>query len=225
MIGVRASYDFLSAVCTLLGGRRGAIPEEVAVQDPVEEHRVHAEDDRDARAGHGQQEQRQGVLVDGEPARHPSEQHYPEEDEGADVEQGHVPVGRRVPRLTDHDEELPDVQEDGVDLHDEREGGEGEQGAGVRAHAEAGDGADVVNEQLVGVLLTVFLVVEVHVEKVVDEVAHAEGDEHVGGVVKGEGHVGAHLGVEVKPEGGPDRRDGGVYERRRDVAPLPCSLR
>ena len=129
-----------------------------------------------------------------------------------------------MPRLAGHDEELPDVEEDGVDLDDEGEGGEGEEGARVRAHAEAGDGADVVDQQLVGVLLTVPLVVEVHVEEVVDEVAHAEGDEHVGGAVEGEGHVGEHLGVQVEPEGRPYRRDGRVHQRRRDVPPLPGSL-
>ena len=130
-----------------------------------------------------------------------------------------------MPRLAGHDEKLPDAPADGVDLNDEGEGGEGEEGAGVRADAEAGDGADVVDEQLVSVLLTVPLVVEVHVEKVVDEVAQAEGDEHVGGVVEGEGHVGAHLGVEVEPEGGPHRCDGRVHEGRRGAAPFPCGLR
>ena len=130
-----------------------------------------------------------------------------------------------MPRLADHDEELPDMQEDGVDLDKEGEGGEGKEGAGVRDNAEAGDGADVVDDHLLGVPLTVPLVVEVHVEKVVDEVAQAEGDEHVGGVVEGEGHVGAHLGVEVEPEGGPHRCDGRVHEGRRGAAPFPCGLR
>ena len=75
MVGVGASHDYLITICTLL--RRGPVPKEVAVEDPVEEYRVHAEDDGDARTGHREEEERQGVLVNGEPARHPAKQHDP----------------------------------------------------------------------------------------------------------------------------------------------------
>ena len=53
-----------------------------------------------------------------------------------------------------HEAELPHVQEDRVDLHEECDRGEAKQLAGVRAQPQAQDGARVVQEQLADVLLT-----------------------------------------------------------------------
>ena len=92
MIGVCASRDLLSAVTRSLH-LAVLLPEEISVEDPVEEDGVHEEDDGDAGAGRIEVECRDGGVIDGEPPRHPAEQRDPEEDEGPHVEQGHVPAG------------------------------------------------------------------------------------------------------------------------------------
>ena len=92
VIGVGAGCDFLSAVTRSLHFAV-LLPEEISVEDPVEEDCVHDEDDGDTGAGRIEVEWRDGGVIDGEPPRHPAEQRDPEEDEGPHVEQGHVPAG------------------------------------------------------------------------------------------------------------------------------------
>lgn len=78
------------------------------------------------------------------------------------------------------------VQKDGVDLDDERKCGVGDVGlVGYRDRVAQYD-HEVVQQQLVRRTL---LVVDEHVQKVVDEVADGEGDEDVDGRVEAADHV------------------------------------
>ena len=84
---------------------------------------------------------------------------------------------------------LSSMQKDGVDLDDEGEGGVGHVRHGRDCDAVAQDHHEVVQQQLIRRPL---LVVDEHVEEVVDEVTHGEGDEDVDGVVKAVDHVCAY---------------------------------
>ncbi len=84
------------------------------------------------------------------------------------------------------DEQLPQVEEDGVDLDHEGEAGVGEELVAACCDAEAGDDAGVVEEKLVGAALRV---VQRHVEEVVHEVSDGEAHQHVRQVAVAVDHV------------------------------------
>ena len=108
-----------------------------------------------------------------------SEEEYSEDEEGEDIEQSVQPVASTGPGLTGDDEELPAVQEDGVDLHEEGERHEGHELGGEHRHGVAEDDEAVVEQQLVGAPLAV---VHNHVGRIVEEVADREADEAVAGL-------------------------------------------
>ena len=78
------------------------------------------------------------------------------------------------------------MQKDRVNLNDEGQGGVRHVRLGRDGDGVAQDHHEVVQQQLVRRSL---LVVDEHVKKVVDEVAHGEGDEDVDGVVEALNHV------------------------------------
>ena len=108
-----------------------------------------------------------------------SQEEYSEDEEGGDIEQSVHPVASTGPRQIGDDQELPGVQEDWVDLHDEGESHEGHELPGEDRHAVAEEDEAVVEQQLVGAPLTV---VDNHVGRIVEEVSDREADEGVTGV-------------------------------------------
>ena len=177
----------------------------------------------------------------GDPVGEVSQEEYSEDEEGGDIEQSVHPVAPSVPRLTGDDEELPAVQEDGVDLHEEGESHEGHELVGEHRHAVAEDDEAVVEQQLVGAPLAV---VHDHVGRVVEEVADREADEAVAGL----GGVPLQILLQAGSLGGmtvsagqysplppvmfylvkscdsPHPGDDGVDEAGGDVPPLPSLL-
>jgi len=150
-----------------------------------------------------------------------SQEEYSEDEEGGDIEQSVHPVAPSVPRLTGDDEELPAVQEDGVDLHEEGESHEGHELVGEHRHAVAEDDEAVVEQQLVGAPLAV---VHDHVGRVVEEVADREADEAVAGLGSVPLQILLQAGCLVKSCHRPHPGDDGVDEACGDVPPLPSLL-
>ena len=118
------------------------------------------------------------VPFPGDPVGEVSQEDYSEDEEGEDIEQSVHPVTPTAPRFTGDDEELPAVEEDGVDLHDEGESHEGHELVGEHRDGVAEDDEAVVEQQLVGAPLAV---VEDHVGRVVEEISDGEADEAVTG--------------------------------------------
>jgi len=113
---------------------------------------------------------------------------------------------------------LSRVQKDRIDLDDEREGGVGDVRPRRHRDGVAEDDHEVVQQKLV---CRPFLVIDEHVEEVVDEVADGERDENVDGRVEAADHVVAQRRLEVEGERGPNAGDKRMNKGGQNVPPLP----
>ena len=108
-----------------------------------------------------------------QPSCHPSHQQDSTRDKGSDIQQGVdlVPAGGLG--LVGQDEQLSGVEEDGVDLYNERQGAVGDVFMAGDRQTQTEDDTTVVDQELVGAPLPV---VYQHVHGVVQEVANREAD-------------------------------------------------
>jgi len=108
-----------------------------------------------------------------QPSCHPSHQQDSTRDKGSDIQQGVdlVPAGGLG--LVGQYEQLSGVEEDGVDLHNERQGAVGDVFMAGDRQTQTEDDTTVMDQELVGAPLPV---VYQHVHGVVQEVANREAD-------------------------------------------------
>lgn len=121
----------------LLGLPRAAL-QEVAPEQAVEQHDVH-----DGHDGHAHTAQRVGqqwhlVPVEHQPAGHPGQRVDPEHHVRAQVDDAVDAVQRSLGHVG-HAEQLPQVEEDRVELHQQRHHGKAHVATRQHRQAEAGD--------------------------------------------------------------------------------------
>lgn len=90
--------------------------QEVTAQQSVKEDDVHGGHDGHAHTAHRVNEQRDEAAIQHQPSRHPGQRADAEHHVGAQVHHAVQPV-HGAPAQAGHAQHLPQVQEDGVDLH------------------------------------------------------------------------------------------------------------
>lgn len=156
----------------LLLGLPGAALQEIAPEQPTEEDDVHDGHDGHPHAAQRIGQQRYLVPVEHQPAGHPSQGVDAEDHVRAQVDDA-VDAVERAGRHAGHAQDLAEVEEHGVYLH--QQGHHGKSHVATRHHgeAEAGDHHDVMKEKLPG--LTQLLAAH-HVKEIIDEVT--DGKRH-----------------------------------------------
>ena len=146
--------------------------------------------DGQSQGARGEEEQRNLIPVLRQPASHPAQQQDPAGHKGRHVEESIRLVSHGGLGLVGDDEQLPGVQEDGVDLDYQGESSVRDVLLTGDSQTVAEDDTEVMDQQLVGAPLPV---VDQHVQGVVQEVADGETDENVTRVRELSNQVVPHL--------------------------------
>ena len=146
--------------------------------------------DGQSQGARGEEEQRNLISVLRQPASHPAQQQDPAGHKGRHVEESIRLVSHGGLGLVGDDEQLPGVQEDGVDLHYQGESSVRDVLLTGDSQTVAEDDTEVMDQQLVGAPLPV---VDHHVQSVVQEVSNGEADEDMAGVGERSNQIISHL--------------------------------
>ena len=138
----------------------------------------------------GEEKQRDLIPVFCQPASHPAKEKDSAGNKGPHIEESVGLVSQGGLGLVGDDEELPGVQEDGVNLHNQGESPVGDVLLTGDCEAVAEDHTEVMDQKLVAAPLPM---VDHHVQGVVEEVPDGEADEDMAGVGEGPDQVVPHL--------------------------------
>lgn len=110
------------------------------------------------------------------------------------------------------------MEKHGVDLDDEGQRRVGDVRLSGHCDGVAEDDHEMVHQQFVGRPL---LVVDEHVEEVIDKISDGERDEDVNGRVETADHVGTEARVSVEGDRGPRAGDKRMYKGCQNISPFP----